>query len=65
MGIVKTIKNKDGKPFVSLEDLIKEIELIKNNYKDEPESEDINFLDVVIKTFHQMEEEFYSKVFYK
>lgn len=68
MGIVRTIKGEDGRPYISLEDLIKEIESVKGS-KDE---EDINmmddrpnFVDVVLKTLHNMETEYYDKFLFK
>ena len=65
MGVIKTIKNDDGKPYVSLEDMIKEFEGIKDNYEGQEIIEDTNFLEIVLKTFHQMEEEYYSKFLIK
>ena len=63
MGIVRTVRGDDGRPYVSLEDLIKEIEDVKqssieNNYivDDRP-----NFIDLVLKTLTQMEIEYYDK----
>jgi len=32
MGVVRTIKSEDGKPYVSLEDLIGEIESVKKSF---------------------------------
>ena len=63
MGIVRTVRGDDGRPYVSLEDLIKEIEDVKqssieNNYivDDRP-----NLIDLVLKTLTQMEIEYYDK----
>jgi hypothetical protein len=68
MGIVRTIKGEDGRPYISLEDLIKEIKDVKksndeeniNNMDDRP-----NFIDVVLKTLYQMEAEYYDKFLFK
>jgi hypothetical protein len=63
MGVVKTIRGEDGKPYISLEDLINEVKEVKKNTIvdiDRP-----TFIDVVLKTLTQMEEEYYNKFLFK
>lgn len=67
MGVVKTVRGDDGRPYVSLEDLIAEIvdvkkSSIENNYivDDRP-----NFIDLVLKTLTQMEIEYYDKYLFR
>jgi len=63
MGVVKTIRGEDGRPYISIEDLIKEIENVKeeNNVLDEWP----NFIDVVLSTLHNMEIEYYNKYLFR
>ena len=63
MGIVRTIKGEDGKPYILLEDLIKEIDSVKKSNDEDGLSD--NFLDIVLKTLHQMESEYYDKFLFK
>lgn len=66
MGVVRTIKGEDGRPYISLEDLIKEIESVKkSNEEDEMIIDGNNFVDVVLKTLHQMESEYYDKFLFR
>lgn len=67
MGIVRTIKGEDGRPYISLEDLIKEIKDVKTSNEDDEISVDDrpNFVDVVLKTLYQMEAEYYDKFLFK
>jgi hypothetical protein len=67
MGVVRTIKSEDGKPYVSLEDLIGEIESVKKSNINEEETYDDrpNFIDIVLKTLHQMESEYYDKYLFR
>ena len=68
MGIVRTIKGEDGKPYISLEDLINEIKEVKKMNMEEnkyPVDDKPNFIDVVLKTLNQMEEEYYDKFLFK
>ena len=68
MGVVRTIKGEDGRPYISLEDLIKEDESVKgsndedniNMMDDRP-----NFIDIVLKTLNQMEAEYYDKFLFR
>ena len=67
MGIVKTIKGEDGKPYISLEDFIREVENAKKfseeNKDDIDESK--NFMDIVLTTLHNMEIEYYERYLFK
>lgn len=71
MGVVRTLKGEDGRPYISLEDLIKEVEDAKKynefdndlNNLDSPETP--NFIDIVLKTLRSMEEEYYDKYLFK
>jgi len=63
MGIVRTIKGEDGKPYILLEDLIKEIDSVKKSNDEDGLSD--NFIDIVLKTLHQMESEYYDKFLFK
>lgn len=68
MGVVRTIKGEDGRPYISLEDLIKEIESVKKNNEDEEINimdDRPNFVDIVLKTLHQMEGEYYDKFLFR
>lgn len=68
MGVVRTIRGEDGKPYISLEDLIKEIQEVKKT-NDEEEinimDDRPNFIDVVLKTLNQMEAEYYDKFLFR
>lgn len=67
MGIVRTIKGEDSKPYISLEDLISEVRDAKkyNDVNDGNMSNSPNFIDVVLKTLQQMEIEYYDKYLFK
>ena len=66
MGVVRTLRGEDGKPYISLEDLIKEIKDVKNSNVEEDAIDDRpNFIDVVLKTLNQMEAEYYDKFLFK
>lgn len=67
MGVVRTVKGEDGRPYISIEDLIKEIEEVKlfNMDKYDITSKKPNFIDLVLKTLKQMEEEYYEKYLFK
>lgn len=67
MGVVRTVKGEDGKPYVSLEDLIIEMEDVKKASLDKEYIEDgrPNFIDLVLTTLTQMEEEYYDKFLFK
>jgi len=62
MGAIKVIKINDGKPYISLEDFIKELEtlrifpsLVGDNA---PE-----FLDAILNYLNELEQEYYTKTF--
>lgn len=61
MGTVRTIKSDDGKPYISLEDLIKEVDEAKKYSDANKTDEEPNFFEIVQKTLRHMEEEYYSK----
>ena len=69
MGVVRTIRGEDGRPYISLEDLIKEIKEVKRINMEEIQDVTLddkpNFIDVVLKTLNQMEEEYYSRFLFK
>lgn len=67
MGIIRTLKGEDGRPYISLEDLINEVEDVKKNFINEDENivDRPNFIDIVLKTLKQMEEEYYDKFLFK
>jgi hypothetical protein len=68
MGVVRTIRGEDGKPYISLEDLIKEIKEVKKTNDDEEISvldDRPNFIDIVLKTLNQMEAEYYDKFLFR
>lgn len=65
MGIIRTIKGEDGKPYISLEDFIKEVESVKESNFGENKNIKTNFVDVVLTTLHDMEAEWYNKYLFK
>ena len=67
MGVVKTVKGEDDKPYISLEDLIKEIESVKKSVIEEYNIVDSkpNFIDVVLNSLHKMEIEYYEKFIFR
>lgn len=68
MGVVRTLKGDDGKPYVSLEDLINEIKDVKKMAEEQYDiiiDDRPNFIDVVLKTLNQMEIEYYDKYLFK
>lgn len=68
MGIIRTLKGEDGRPYISLEDLIKEIEIAKidNSFDiDDDNNTNGNFIDVVLKTLNSMEVEYYDKFLFR
>jgi hypothetical protein len=66
MGIVRTIRGEDGRPYISLEDLIKEVEEARK-YEDSSidATENSNFIDIVLKTLKSMEIEYYDKYLFR
>ena len=65
MGIVRTIKGEDGRPYISLEDFIKEVENVKKTNMGELLDNKNNFVDIVLITLHQMETEWYNRYLFK
>ena len=65
MGIVKTLKGDDGRPYVSLEDLIKEIEDVKKLNEKHSTDDRPTFIDIVLKTLNQMQLEYYDRYIFK
>ena len=65
MGIVRIIRGEDGRPYVSLEDLIDEIKEVKKSSLEDSFNDKPNFIDIVLKTLNQMEEEYYNKFLFK
>ena len=66
MGVIRTVKGEDGKPYVCLEDLIKEIEDVKkSNVEYDTPFDRPNFIDVVIKTLIQIEEDYYVNFIFR
>lgn len=63
MGVVKTVRGEDGRPYISLEDLIKEVEDVKKNVSSTDAK--TNFVDLVLKTLRDMEEEYYDKYLFR
>jgi hypothetical protein len=68
MGIIRTIKGEEGKPYIALEDLINEIKEVKKSHLSE-EDADIdnrpNFIDIVLRTLYQMESDYYKKYLFR
>jgi len=67
MGVVRTIKGDDGKPYISLEDLIGEVEEARNfsiEYNKEGKRK-IDFVDIILSTLHNMEKDYYEKYLFR
>jgi hypothetical protein len=60
MGAVKVIKSDDGKPYISLEDLIKELESLRISLSKDEDSPP-EFLNLMIHSLNAMEQEYYTK----
>ena len=65
MGIVRTIKGEDGRPYISLEDFIKEVENVRKTNINIIKDDKTNFIDIVLTTLHQMEAEWYNKYLFR
>ena len=65
MGIVRTIKGEDGKPYISLEDFIKEVEDVKETSASLNMDIKTNFIEIVLTTLHQMESEWYNMYLFR
>jgi hypothetical protein len=64
MGLVRTIKGEDGRPYVALDDLIKEVQDVRKSTIGGNDNMP-NFIDVVIHTLTKMETEYYEKFLFK
>ena len=67
MGVVRTIRGEDGRPYICLEDFIKEVEEAKK-YRGEKSNtvfQGDNFVDIMLKTLNRMEEEYYEVFLFK
>ena len=67
MGVVRTIKGDDGKPYISLEDLIVEVEEAKNfsiEYNKEGKRK-IDFVEIILSTLHNMEKDYYERYLFR
>jgi len=67
MGVVRTIKGDDGKPYISLEDLIVEIEEAKNfsiEYNKEGKRQ-LNFVEIILSTLYNMEKDYYERFLFR
>jgi len=65
MGIVRTIKGEDGKPYISLEDFIKEVEDVKETSASLNMDIKTNFIEIVLTKLHQMESEWYNMYLFR
>lgn len=65
MGVVRTVKGEDGKPYISLEDLIKELESVRKSTELNETFDRPNFLDIVLTSLNQIEEEYYVKFVFR
>lgn len=63
MGLVKTLKGDDGKPYISLEDMIKELEELRN-FKDD-DVFDKKLVETILKTLTDMETQYYEKYLFR
>jgi len=63
MGIVRTVEGEDGLPYISIEDLISEVEEVSNSdfVRENSDPNKPNFIDLVLKTLIEMEEEYYNR----
>lgn len=62
MGIIKAMRGDDGRPYISLEDIIREIDIAKNYYKNNKDLIDKNtdFLDNITDILKNLEVEYYK-----
>lgn len=67
MGVIRTVKGEDGRPYISIEDIIKEVEFAKRHKDLNKDSipEDTDFIDIVLTTLRNMETEYYEKFLFK
>ena len=62
MGKVKVIISEDGKPYISLEDIIRELETVRNTLSLDDASHS-EFWDLILGNLNEMEQEYYTKTF--
>ena len=66
MGVVRTIKGDDGKPYISLEDLINEVEEARNfSFEYKKEGKKLDFSDIILSTLHNMEINYYERYIFR
>jgi hypothetical protein len=58
MGVVRTLRGEDGKPYISIEDMIGELNSLK---KINNSILDNGFIDTILKTLIDMENQYYEK----
>lgn len=58
MGVVRTLRGEDGKPYISIEDMIGELQSLK---KINNSILDNGFIDSILKTLKDMENQYYEK----
>ena len=56
MSAIKVLRGEDGRPYVSLEDIINEIILL---------NDDIDNFDTILKALYDIEKEYYNKFIFK
>jgi hypothetical protein len=62
MGLVKTLTGDDGKPYISLEDMINELYSLKNIEND---IFDKKLVETILKTLTDMETQYYEKFLFR
>jgi len=55
MGVVRTLRGEDGKPYISIEDMILELQSLKKM------NSNVGFIDTILKTLIDMEKQYYEK----
>lgn len=65
MGVIKTIRGEDGRPYVLLESIIKEISDLKKTTYDSELIDNNKLLDAILETLNNMEEQYYNNYIFK
>lgn len=65
MGAIKTIRGEDGRPYVLLESIIKEISDLKKTTYDSELIDNNKLLDAILETLNNMEEQYYNNYIFK
>jgi hypothetical protein len=65
MGAIKTIRGEDGRPYVLLESIIKEISDLKKTTYDSELIDNNKLLDAILETLNDMEEQYYNNYIFK